>query len=600
MQKQSRADLHIHSKYSDRPNEWFLRRIGSPESFVDPLSIYKICRERGMDYITITDHNGVNGALEIAHLPDTFISTELTTYFPENECKIHCLVWNITEKIFKEINLLRGNIYELQQYLHANNILHAIAHPLFAINNSLTIDIFEKLLLLFKRFEGLNGSRQPRAELLARTIFENLSPELITQLANKHGIEPVGPKPWEKWTTGGSDDHSGLYIAQAYTETHYSPTIFDFFDHLHKGEHKTGGRNGTSLRFAHNLYNIAFNYYKTHFLEDGSRKQNLIKSMLKHLIKETKKPSRRGFKAIISKPIKHYFYKKKTKKLNDIERMLVDEIKTIFKDMYNKPGELSLHNDNRKFQAACYIGHHLTFTFIQRFFTQLKHGGLIESIQSFASLIPVFLGLAPYFTAFGLQHKDKKFLDTIARHFPGTQKLLNKPNKIAWFTDTFTQTSIKTITTLTHQNAKDITAITCLASIPQVDFCVKNFTPVGFFEIKENHIQQQFIFPPFLEILQWLEDNDIDELIISSIGPMGITALIAARLLKLKTNAICHTQFPQSIKDFSENKTIEKITWKFMHWFYENMDSITVPNHYYLDLLISRNVNPNKIKIIER
>ena len=43
----SRADLHVHSKYSDRPSEWFLRRIDSPESFVDPQALYRTCRERG-------------------------------------------------------------------------------------------------------------------------------------------------------------------------------------------------------------------------------------------------------------------------------------------------------------------------------------------------------------------------------------------------------------------------------------------------------------------------------------------------------------------------------------------------------------------------
>ena len=32
----SKCDLHVHSKYSDRPSEWFLRRIGTPESFVEP------------------------------------------------------------------------------------------------------------------------------------------------------------------------------------------------------------------------------------------------------------------------------------------------------------------------------------------------------------------------------------------------------------------------------------------------------------------------------------------------------------------------------------------------------------------------------------
>ncbi|MFA7368945.1 MAG: PHP domain-containing protein, partial [Kiritimatiellales bacterium] len=107
----SSADLHVHSKYSDRPSEWFLRRIGSPESFVDPQALYRTCRERGMDYVTITDHNKISGALEIAHLPGTFLSSELTTYFTENNSKVHCLVWGITEKTFRDLDELRPNIY---------------------------------------------------------------------------------------------------------------------------------------------------------------------------------------------------------------------------------------------------------------------------------------------------------------------------------------------------------------------------------------------------------------------------------------------------------------------------------------------------------
>ena len=87
----SKCDLHVHSKHSDRPSEWFLRRIGTPESFVEPREVYRHARQRGMDFVTISDHNCLRGALEIADLPGTFLSNEITTYFPENGCKVHVL-----------------------------------------------------------------------------------------------------------------------------------------------------------------------------------------------------------------------------------------------------------------------------------------------------------------------------------------------------------------------------------------------------------------------------------------------------------------------------------------------------------------------------
>jgi predicted metal-dependent phosphoesterase TrpH len=40
------ADLHVHSKYSKRPSQWFLQKIGCPESFTEPLDLYRIARSR--------------------------------------------------------------------------------------------------------------------------------------------------------------------------------------------------------------------------------------------------------------------------------------------------------------------------------------------------------------------------------------------------------------------------------------------------------------------------------------------------------------------------------------------------------------------------
>lgn len=61
---QSKADLHVHTKYSDRPSEWFLRRVGAPESFTEPIDVYRRCKAKGMDFVTISDHNRIEGALE--------------------------------------------------------------------------------------------------------------------------------------------------------------------------------------------------------------------------------------------------------------------------------------------------------------------------------------------------------------------------------------------------------------------------------------------------------------------------------------------------------------------------------------------------------
>jgi len=42
----------------------------------------------------LTDQNSINGALEMldAGLPDVFISSEMTTTFPEDGCNIHITI----------------------------------------------------------------------------------------------------------------------------------------------------------------------------------------------------------------------------------------------------------------------------------------------------------------------------------------------------------------------------------------------------------------------------------------------------------------------------------------------------------------------------
>ena len=67
------VDLHVHSKYSKRPAQWILQKIDCPESFSEPLKIYNLARQRGMDLVTISDHNSLGGSLEIAHLEGTFL-----------------------------------------------------------------------------------------------------------------------------------------------------------------------------------------------------------------------------------------------------------------------------------------------------------------------------------------------------------------------------------------------------------------------------------------------------------------------------------------------------------------------------------------------
>ena len=131
--------------------------------------IYRTRRQKGMDFVTISDHNCIRGALEIADLPGTFLSNEITTYFPENGCKVHVLVTGINEEQFRMIQELRADIYRLHDYLWARTSSARSRIRSSASTGGLTIDQVEQLLLLFPRFELINGTRDRRAAELAGT-----------------------------------------------------------------------------------------------------------------------------------------------------------------------------------------------------------------------------------------------------------------------------------------------------------------------------------------------------------------------------------------------------------------------------------------------
>jgi glycosyltransferase involved in cell wall biosynthesis len=596
----ARADLHVHSKYSDRPSEWFLRRIGAPECFSEPEDIYRLCRARGMDFVTISDHNRLDGSLAIAHLPGAFLSSELTTYFPEDGCKVHCLVFGVTEDEFRDLQVARKNIYELREYMREHQILHSISHPLFRVNDILAVEHVEKLILMFDTFERINGTRHPRAGALADAVLGSLTPELIEEMSNRHNLAPVGEKAWVKRFTGGSDDHSGVYAASAYTDTPEARTVWQFLDNLRQGTHEAGGTAGTSLRLAHSLYHIAYSYYRSRFMGAGSG-SSVIGQALKKLLdgEEIGGKERHG---PIRRLATRMMWRRQMRQLSPIEAVVVEEFRKL-RDASEPVESAAEGPDVRSFRSACRICHTLSYTFLRQFLSQVSEGRLMESLQSLTSLGVVGMGMAPYLTAFGLQHKDERFLQQVAARFHGGGRLRKRSNKMAWFTDTFDEINgvshtIRKIGSIARERGQAVAVVTCLETPPN-EHGVVNFQPLGMFAMPEYE-EQRLAFPPFLEILDYLERGDFHEVAISTPGPMGLVGLLGARLLGLDAIGIYHTDWPRYVRCLTQDEAIEQLTWRYMHWFYGQMKTIYVPSEFYRKQLEENGFDAAKLKVLSR
>jgi glycosyltransferase involved in cell wall biosynthesis len=470
------------------------------------------------------------------------------------------------------------------------------------VNDELTVEHVEKLLVMFNRFEGINGTRDPRAAELVELIFRQLSPEMIAEMADRHDLEPVGPEPWRKTFTGGSDDHSGIYIASAYTQTPPAENVAEFLDHLRAGRHEMGGTSGTSLRLAHSFYHIAYGFYKARLLGGSLARRNFIDELF-HRVIEGKTAARLSFRDHL-----RYWARRISTRATGAhaaEGVLADELSALLTQAEGRaPGVPKACDDRHSFETACRVCHLVSYEFFRKFVRYAGEGRLVDSLQSVASLGPVALAMAPYMAAFRTQHKDERFLQAVAQRFDASRDRVRKSDKKAWVTDTFSDVNgvslmIKCLGSEARRQGKQLTIVTGLEATPDVAMHLQNFPPVGAFSLPEYE-QQKLGFPPFLEVLEYLERERFGEVIVSTPGPMGLTALAAGKLLGLPLVGIYHTDFPKYVRCMTEDETLEQLTWRYMLWFYDQMQTVYVPSEYYRRQLLDNGFDGRKLKVLKR
>jgi glycosyltransferase involved in cell wall biosynthesis len=221
-----------------------------------------------------------------------------------------------------------------------------------------------------------------------------------------------------------------------------------------------------------------------------------------------------------------------------------------------------------------------------------------------AALGPVALSMAPYLAAFAAQHKDEGFLQAVAAHFVPIAPSPPVARRKAWITDTYAEVNgvsrtIQAVAAAARKLRRPLTVLTSLDEVPPTKADLKNFTPVGTFPIPEYE-SQPIAFPPFLEVIEYIERHRFTELIISTPGPMGLTGLAAARLLGLRTIGIYHTDFVEYVRYLTQDDDLADLTWKYMVWFYDQAHMILVPTEYYRQHLVHNGFDPAKLRVMTR
>src|SRR5271155_1255860 len=417
-----RVDLQLHSRFSDRPTEWILRRLGMPQSYSEPETLYRKLDAAGMTFKTITDHNRLDGGKAIAHYPDVFLSEEVTTYFPDG-CKIHLLVWNLNEAQHEEIQKLRPNIYELAGYLRQQKLPHGVAHPLVNINKLLTVEHVERLVLLFRCFEARNGNREPLAQEVANRCLAALTPEKISELANRHGLEPTHADAHRKILFASSDDHSGLHPGATYTQVKRGGSAHDFFEGLEEGAATLHGPMGDPLTFSSSLYTTVFSFARDKIKRGAPMGASLLGKMAERFL-AGQNPTAFSF----AERFGHVTESIRTGQALDFvkpgEITFAREVGAFLSNPQLKQAldQIIAREPNaqaRSFHMASHITNELSYRLITQFQRRGARGNLIDAFQSLTGLLPVGFSVLPYLVAFGQQAPDRPLLTDVARQFTG-------------------------------------------------------------------------------------------------------------------------------------------------------------------------------------
>jgi glycosyltransferase involved in cell wall biosynthesis/predicted metal-dependent phosphoesterase TrpH len=224
-----RVDLHCHSTASEVAKLGVQRALALPECATPPQEVYELAKRRGMDFVTITDHDTIAGALGIAHLPDVFVSEELTAWFKGEPQAVHVLCFGIDSDDHDWLQTNSGDVVACAEYLHQNEIACALAHPFFHVAAPLTPAHRRTLARLFGVWETRNGSRARELNAPAAIYIET------------HGGIAVG----------GSDDHAGVDIGRTYTEAPAASTPEELLAHIRAGRVAAHGKQGSAAKWAH-------------------------------------------------------------------------------------------------------------------------------------------------------------------------------------------------------------------------------------------------------------------------------------------------------------------------------------------------------------
>jgi predicted metal-dependent phosphoesterase TrpH len=222
--------------------------LKSRDCYSTPAAVYRVAKARGMDLVAFTDHDSIDGALELLDArpdaTDVIIGEEVSCTLPDGDIAVHLGVYGMTESLHREVQPLRRNVFDVTTRLREAKVFFALNHLLHFYRGQIPFDRYLRLLDEMPALEVRNGTM-----LAAHNTLVELLAERGTVTAPMSRLSMVA----------GSDAHTLRRVGLTWTSAP-GRTRDDFLVSLRQGLGRPGGQHGRATTVAGDAYGVIGRY----------------------------------------------------------------------------------------------------------------------------------------------------------------------------------------------------------------------------------------------------------------------------------------------------------------------------------------------------
>lgn len=227
-----RCDLHVHTVHSGMCTVPGLTRV-CKESYNEPRALYERLKQRGMNLVTVTDHDSIDAVEELRRYPDFFLSEEVTCTMPSGT-EMHAGVYGIEERDHAELQCRRHDVQSLLAYAVERRLFVTVNHLYSSLTGPRKEDDFAVFARDFHGVETVNGQMLARSNKLAVDFAQRFAKPVV----------------------GGSDSHTLAGLARTFTEVPGASNAQEFLAGMRRGQSVAMGESGNYFKLTADVFAI--------------------------------------------------------------------------------------------------------------------------------------------------------------------------------------------------------------------------------------------------------------------------------------------------------------------------------------------------------